>query len=400
MDDINELSNFPNMQKNSYLEILLLSQGNWPLNITENQNMELFAKKAQEITALTQLKFLSNFHDYYKYSFAGKLLSINLFYGHMEVNMNWNKKNYTVYCNSIQGVICLLLNSLALVNAQNKNNSHGNSSNLNHSNSNVSSNLFNLNGNYNSPIGSFLSGLINASTGEISLRIIKFLVCNVRMKEEVKSNSEGNNSASNHSSSRSNRISKISGSLSAINNRGSSNANNQGSLNPNDTSQIHNTSTSKDRESSQNFINKQIDAIANNTILPHLIPMIKLGMISHNQETDMIKFDTKFHSNSLKIVLGVAKLKEEVAKENAKAKEDSSDQQEIASQRKFITESAIIRIMKQKIKANFNDIVASAIEAVKDHFFPDILYLKTIIENLCERMLLKRDESNLNVFCY
>lgn len=365
-DEINELSHFPEKsQISSYLNINILTYQNWLLNSSENQSFDDFITKVSDISALLQLRLLVNFNKFYKTTFTGKVLSLNISQGSFEILMHYKDKRMMINCNSIQGIILLLLNNYVIAknNKESKNNTNNNVSN-------TSSNYALLSNN-NNELYSFLKEHLNEKSGEISIKLIKFIISSIKLnKKENKNNITPNSNTNTNSKNK----------KSSLLNLNYINSNNEFNI---------------------SYINQQLEPISTSIVLPHLIPLIKIGLIVHNQDKDTITFNTNFKINNTKISLGVAKLKDDYNKDSkGNRKEQEQDSSEVINQRKNICESAIIRIMKAKKKINFNDLVNGVIDSVKEHFIPDILYLKTRIESLCERMFLKRDDNDVNCFYY
>lgn len=72
----------------------------------------------------------------------------------------------------------------------------------------------------------------------------------------------------------------------------------------------------------------------------------------------------------------------------------------IEEDRKHYLDAAIVRIMKGKKELSYEQLKVATIDAVKDHFSPQVEMIKQRIDNLVELEYLKRSERSKNVFEY
>ena len=82
------------------------------------------------------------------------------------------------------------------------------------------------------------------------------------------------------------------------------------------------------------------------------------------------------------------------------AEETKRTQTLIEGDRKYALDAAIVRIMKGKKQLHYEQLKTETIEAVKNHFKPDIPLIKQRIDSLVEQDYLKRDEDDMHLLMY
>lgn len=82
------------------------------------------------------------------------------------------------------------------------------------------------------------------------------------------------------------------------------------------------------------------------------------------------------------------------------AEENERTQAAINSDRQWILDAAIVRVMKAKKELTYEKLKLETIEAVKGHFVPDVPSIKKRIDQLVESDYLKRDEEDMNLYVY
>lgn len=82
------------------------------------------------------------------------------------------------------------------------------------------------------------------------------------------------------------------------------------------------------------------------------------------------------------------------------AEESQKTQTLIEGDRKHVLDAAIVRIMKGKKELHNEQLKAATIEAVKNHFVPNVNMIKDRIDELVEQEYLRRHETDMNVFVY
>jgi cullin 4 len=80
--------------------------------------------------------------------------------------------------------------------------------------------------------------------------------------------------------------------------------------------------------------------------------------------------------------------------------ESKETQHTIEIERDHILDAAIVRIMKAKKKMNHNRLVTAALDAVKNHFIPDVKKIKERISDLINKEYMERDESDKTLLLY
>ena len=117
--------NFSMLYYEAYnLNINILTQGNWPMNNTNNNKLDILLKKIESEPLLKALLPLSNFNIFYLKNFPGKILYMNFLLGTIELSMKFKNRNYFMTMTTLQGILLLLLNR-----SNNSNNSNSNTTN-------------------------------------------------------------------------------------------------------------------------------------------------------------------------------------------------------------------------------------------------------------------------------
>jgi cullin 4 len=72
----------------------------------------------------------------------------------------------------------------------------------------------------------------------------------------------------------------------------------------------------------------------------------------------------------------------------------------IQTDRKFVIDAAIVRVMKARKERTFEQLKIDVVDAVKSHFVPDMKHFKERVDSLVEGEFLRRDEDNRDLFYY
>ncbi|EIN13362.1 Cullin-4B [Punctularia strigosozonata HHB-11173 SS5] len=80
--------------------------------------------------------------------------------------------------------------------------------------------------------------------------------------------------------------------------------------------------------------------------------------------------------------------------------ESKRTQKAIEGERRYIIDAAIVRIMKARKKVKYEQLVTATVDAVKNHFLPDVVDVKKRIEGLVEEEYMRRDEHDRHMFHY
>lgn len=331
--------------KNPIIDLSILTQSNWPLNYSENQSISdlIFKIKKNHVNNMSGIENeLSSFEIFYKNNFKGKILNLNLFYGSMEVNALFNNRLYCIQMSTIQGLIVSMLNNRE----------------------------------------------------EITISMIKFLM-NGEINKKITNNLKNNEKRNTTNQVRKNPFVDILASSSKT-----------GLLLP------KNPIFSKDNESfidkslkeiiANEKINTELDKIPLSSLLSHIIPLAKIGLIEYNQDSQVVKINRGFYYSSNKIMLGVAKAKTNIKVEesNNQSIVENSKDIDILNHRKNLIDSHIIRIMKQKQRVFFEELCNIITDSLSNIFIPDKTIIKQRIENLTDRQFIKRADDNYNIYIY
>ena len=382
------------------INFFILTQSNWPFNYADNQKFCVFTKKLNNYVSYLKDTFKNNYSKYIKsfciltthinqfkdkfYSnlFRGRILSINIFNGNMELEYKINKTTYFINCSSIQGIICLLLNG-----SKDK----GISFNLIkyificEEDSKIIKDQLKLNENKNNNINKFNPFIKKTNTLVNNFNQLNLNQININPlmdKGKVINNVKNDINYSNTNSSKD--ITNLN--LLSID-----------QLTPDNNNKLTNNNTKN------NFLEKNSDKlleIKSSILMPYLIPLAKVGIIAVDNKLEIIKLNNKFFSNSNKLNIGLATLKCKSNISNSSIEINVSNSHEIANLRKVQLESTIIRIMKQNKKIAFTDLCNLIVDSLYNKFIPEKLDIKTRLENLCDRNFIKRDSENMNIYIY
>lgn len=80
--------------------------------------------------------------------------------------------------------------------------------------------------------------------------------------------------------------------------------------------------------------------------------------------------------------------------------ESKRTQSHIDSDRKYYLDAAIVRIMKAKKELTHEALKTQTIDAVKNHFVPEVNVIKQRIDGLVDQEYLKRDDGDMNKLIY
>nr|GAT47324.1 predicted protein [Mycena chlorophos] len=110
-------------------------------------------------------------------------------------------------------------------------------------------------------------------------------------------------------------------------------------------------------------------------------------------DNDVFHFNETFTDSLTRIHINSIQAK--VSAEESKATQSAIDGERSAS-----LDAAIVRIMKAKKEVMHGALVNAVIDAVKNHFTPDVPAIKVRIEKLIDQEYMRRDESNQQKFIY
>ncbi|KAH9920321.1 Cullin-4B [Fomitopsis serialis] len=82
------------------------------------------------------------------------------------------------------------------------------------------------------------------------------------------------------------------------------------------------------------------------------------------------------------------------------AEENKRTQTAIEGDRKHALDAAIVRVMKARKELHYEQLKAATIDAVKNHFVPEVSVIKQRIASLVEQEYLRRDEDDMNMYIY
>ena len=85
---------------------------------------------------------------------------------------------------------------------------------------------------------------------------------------------------------------------------------------------------------------------------------------------------------------------------NWQAEETKRTTSSIEQDRKHALDAAIVRVMKSKKELMYEQLKTATIEAVKNHFVPEVSMIKQRIAVLVEQEYLARDEDDMNKYIY
>ncbi|KAF8845530.1 Cullin-domain-containing protein [Paxillus ammoniavirescens] len=110
-------------------------------------------------------------------------------------------------------------------------------------------------------------------------------------------------------------------------------------------------------------------------------------------EDDVFYFNADFADPRAKVHINSIQAKET-------PEESKRTQSHIDSDRKHYLDAAIVRIMKAKKELTYEALKTQTIDAVKNHFVPEVSVIKQRIAGLVEQEYLVRDDDDMNKFRY
>ena len=129
-------------------------------------------------------------------------------------------------------------------------------------------------------------------------------------------------------------------------------------------------------------------------------------------ETDVLYFNADFTDARQKIHINSIQVKETVGSclsesqssfltlPILQAEENHKTQTSIEGDRKHYLDAAIVRIMKARKELSYEQLKVATIDAVKNHFVPEVSVIKQRIAGLVEQDYLARDDDDMNLFTY
>jgi len=110
-------------------------------------------------------------------------------------------------------------------------------------------------------------------------------------------------------------------------------------------------------------------------------------------DDDVFSFNADFEDPRSRVHINSIQAKET-------AEESKRTQSNVEGDRKLSIDAAIVRIMKAKKELHFEQLKTQTIDAVKNHFVPDVPTIKQRIEGLVEQEYLRRDEDDMSKLFY
>ncbi|KAI9566965.1 Cullin family-domain-containing protein [Boletus coccyginus] len=110
-------------------------------------------------------------------------------------------------------------------------------------------------------------------------------------------------------------------------------------------------------------------------------------------EDDVFYFNAEFTDPRAKVHINSIQAKDT-------PEESKRTQSHIDSDRKHYLDAAIVRIMKAKKELTYEALKTQTIDAVKNHFVPEVSVIKQRIAGLVEQEYLRRDDHDMNKFIY
>lgn len=89
-----------------------------------------------------------------------------------------------------------------------------------------------------------------------------------------------------------------------------------------------------------------------------------------------------------------------VHRHHEQPEESKRTQTSIEGDRKHALDAAIVRVMKARKELHYEQLKAATIDAVKNHFVPEVSSIKQRIQGLVEQEYLRRDENDMNLYIY
>ena len=140
------------------------------------------------------------------------------------------------------------------------------------------------------------------------------------------------------------------------------------------------------------------------TLLAHINPLIRCGMFFLNDiyktnnidVNNILYLNESFTSREYKIILNNI-IKKQKQDNNIQNKEISHF---LIEDRKHQIDTAIMKLLKQNKKLNFENLKSRVIESVSSYFIPEISTIKNRIDHLLDMDLIIRDSNDPNIFIY
>ncbi|GBE81488.1 hypothetical protein SCP_0312170 [Sparassis crispa] len=110
-------------------------------------------------------------------------------------------------------------------------------------------------------------------------------------------------------------------------------------------------------------------------------------------DTDNFHFNADFNDPRYQVHINSIQAKET-------AEESKRTQNSIEGDRKHALDAAIVRVMKARKELHYEQLKAATIDAVKNHFVPEVSSIKQRIQGLVEQEYLRRDEDDMNLYIY
>ncbi|KAH9836648.1 Cullin-domain-containing protein [Rhodofomes roseus] len=119
----------------------------------------------------------------------------------------------------------------------------------------------------------------------------------------------------------------------------------------------------------------------------------KAPMGKEVDDDDVFHFNADFTDPRYQVHINSIQVKET-------AEENRRTQTAIEGDRKHALDAAIVRVMKARKELHYEQLKAATIDAVKDHFVPEVSVIKQRIASLVEQEYLRRDEDDMNLYIY
>ncbi|KAI0727582.1 Cullin-4B [Fomitopsis betulina] len=119
----------------------------------------------------------------------------------------------------------------------------------------------------------------------------------------------------------------------------------------------------------------------------------KVPMGKEVNDDDVFHFNADFTDPRYQVHINSIQVKET-------AEENKRTQTAIEGDRKHALDAAIVRVMKARKELHYEQLKAATIEAVKNHFVPEVSVIKQRIASLVEQEYLRRDEDDMNLYIY
>jgi cullin-4 len=126
----------------------------------------------------------------------------------------------------------------------------------------------------------------------------------------------------------------------------------------------------------------------NTTLSSNINPLLVLKLLKNESHRLVLNSSFSFNRRVIKFDQKKIQSNEEKVKENIKSNRD------------YILDSNIIRIMKSKKSIYHNELISELLNEIKSSFNPEIMSIKLRIESLVERGYIKRDEKNNSIYVY